>query len=101
MRMAELNQTHRHGLETAVVGGNIRAQSRGQVCAFILGSLAIIGGVIAICVGRDIAGATSALGSLVSLIGLFVYSHRKQSAERGKRREELRTPLQPPPRDET
>ena len=42
--MAESQLQHRQSLESAVVNGNVAAQSRGQIMGFILGLVAILGG---------------------------------------------------------
>jgi hypothetical protein len=43
--MAESQMQHRQSLESTVVNGNVTAQRRGQVMGFVLGLVAILGGI--------------------------------------------------------
>ena len=88
--MAEAQQRHRHELESAVVKGNVRAQSRGQWFGLILGVLAIGGGIGLIAFDKDTAGLTAIIVAFVSLAGVFVYGKVEQEKERARKREEMR-----------
>jgi uncharacterized membrane protein len=54
--MAENQQGHRHHLEKTVIEGNVRAAKRGQIFAFVLGTLGIVIGGSLIALGKDIQG---------------------------------------------
>lgn len=84
--MAESQSQHRHGLEQAVVSGNIAAEKRGQICAFLLGLGAIGGGVVLIALGKDVQGLVSIMGALTTLAGVFIWGRRQQAKERAAKR---------------
>lgn len=100
--MAESQLRHRQALESAVVMGNVKAQARGQVFAFGLGALAIVGGIGLIAFDKPVEGLVSIISALVVLAGVFVYGRWEQSQERARKRQELkdasaqgRLPLEP------
>ncbi len=86
--MAESQQQHRQGLETAVVLGNVGAQTRGQFIAAAIALLSIGGGIWLIARDKDIQGLVAILGTLVTLAGVFVYSRHEQAEERKQKRQE-------------
>ena len=89
MSMAESQLRHRQSLESAVVQGNIRAEARGQVFAFILGVIAILGGIVLIASGKDVQGLAAIIGAFVTLAGVFVYGRWQQQRERERKRQEV------------
>lgn len=88
--MAESQMRHRHGLESAVVNGNVEAQARGQLFAFALGLLAIGGGIGLIAFGKNTEGLVSIIAALTAYAGVFIYGKREQRLERDRKRRELR-----------
>ncbi len=90
--MARSQQTHRQGLETAVVRGNIAAEERGQIFAFILGLVVVVGGITLIAFGKPVSGLTSIITAFVTLAGVFIYGRWQQKRERQNKREELNNP---------
>lgn len=73
---------HRMELEKAVVytgAGNTR---RGQAFAFILSLIVIIGGFGLILLDKNIFGITAILGSLATLVGVFIYGNKSKKKER-------------------
>ncbi|HEV8657624.1 MAG TPA: DUF2335 domain-containing protein [Thermoanaerobaculia bacterium] len=95
-RMAEKNQEHRHELETKVIEGNVRAQSRGQWFMFFISVLAITGGVYLISIGKDATGLGIIIGDLVGLVGLFVYADVSKKKELRDKGTQLTKPLSGP-----
>lgn len=87
--MAENQAAHRMKLEELVIRGNISAQSRGSIFAFILGVIGIGGGIWLIGSGRDTAGLTSLIGSLATLLAVFIIGRYKQERERQKKQSEV------------
>ena len=63
--MAESQMLHRQSLESAVVLGNIKAQSGGQTKAFILGLIAILGGIGLIAFDKNSAGLAAIMTFLL------------------------------------
>ncbi|MGI8784222.1 MAG: DUF2335 domain-containing protein [Acidobacteriota bacterium] len=97
--MAEKQSAHRQDLERTVVRGNVNAERRGQICAFVLGAIAIGGGIYLIATGKDVQGLVAILGALGALAGVFVYGRRRQEKEREKKRQEVENPQLPIPFD--
>ena len=94
--MAEQQAAHRRELETRVVESKLAASARGQTLAFILGLLALTGGVTLVALDKDLGGLTTIIAALSGLTSVFVYGRRKESEERKQKRAGL-----PPSSDET
>jgi uncharacterized membrane protein len=94
--MAEGQMRHRQALESAVVNGNVEAQRRGQVMGFILGLVAILGGIGLIAFDKDTQGLSAIITAFVALAGVFVYGRFEQRRERDRKREELRQAAENP-----
>lgn len=88
--MAESQLRHRQDLERAVVHGNVRAEHRGQVFAFILGLVAIVGGVALIALNKDAQGLVAIITAFAALAGVFVYGRWQQQREREQKRQEVK-----------
>ena len=88
--MVESQLQHRQGLESAVVNGNLSAQSRSQIFAFLLGVLAIGGGIGLIAFDKPTSGLTAIIAAFVALAGTFIYGRYEQKQERERKRQELK-----------
>ena len=75
--------------EGLVVRGNIRAETRGQIAAFLLGLVAIVGGIGLIGYDKDVQGLTAMIAAFVALAGVFIYGRRQQERERERKRREI------------
>jgi uncharacterized membrane protein len=96
IKMAEGQALHRQGLEQAVVQSKIDNERRGQWCAFVLGMTGVIGAVLLLAMGRDLAGFGIFVVSLGSLIGVFIVAQRTQAKELDEKRknaQSVRTPV--------
>jgi Predicted membrane protein (DUF2335) len=62
VKMAENQSNHRRALE-----------SRGQIFAFVLAFVAIVGGMGLIADGRSVEGLVPLVAAIGGLIGLFIY----------------------------
>lgn len=89
VKMAENQAEHRQGLERHVVHRNASNERLGQVFAFILGLVAIVGGIYLIATGNDVQGLTSIIAALGSLAGVFIYGRYQQRKEREQQRGSL------------
>lgn len=78
LRQVEENGKHRRRLESAVVGADLRLESRGQWFAFLLALTALAGGIGLIAFGKPIAGASIAIIAVGPLAGMFVWTKRKE-----------------------
>ena len=90
LTMAETQAKHRHSLEAAVVNGNVAAEKRGQIFAFLLGLVAIIGGIVLIAFNKNAEGLTSIITAFTALAGIFVYGRWQQRQEREQKRREMK-----------
>lgn len=82
IKMAEEQSEHRKELEKKVIDSDIARSKWGQVLGFIiaiagLGVSAIIG-----VYGNAIAGGIIGVGTLASLVGVFMYGSKTRSKER-------------------
>jgi uncharacterized membrane protein len=82
LAMAERQSQHRETIESQVVTGNIDSQKRGTIFGFILALVTILGGFALVYAGKDTSGMAAIIGSLVSLVSVFVYARHKQAKER-------------------
>lgn len=85
--MAESQAVHRQHLEKRALDSNINAQTRGQYLAFAIVMVAIIGGFVLIWNDKDTFGIAAILGSLASLVAVFVVGRTKQKQELTKKAE--------------
>ena len=96
MALAESQLQHRQALEGAIVNNNIKSQQRGQVYAFALGFVTILGGIGLIAFDKDAYGLAAIVTAFVGLAGIFIYSRREQERERGQKRREMREAAENP-----
>lgn len=89
LSMAESQVAHRHAIESHVVRSNVSRESLGQYIGAALATLIIVGGFIAIFTNHSTAGLSVLLPGLVGLVGLFVYSQRRERSELRAARREL------------
>jgi len=89
LAMAESQSQHRQGLEKAVVEGNLRHESLGQVFAFIIALAAVSGSLALLWAGRSVEGLTGMLGTLATLAGVFVYGRWSKQRELAEKRERI------------
>lgn len=94
--MADRQMQHRHGLENRVVDSNIKLAKRGQIFAYSLGVIGLGGGMFLIHAGLELWGGTAFLGSLASLIAVFIYGQKKQEKELTEKRGLMEVPSQKP-----
>ncbi len=96
LSMAEEQQRHRVQMEDrgqqAAIERDKRAMNRGFVLALVLMLLS----AFALYLGSDLAGFGFVATSVVSLAGVFLYSHRSTRQELREKREALQKPAIPP-----
>lgn len=90
IRRMEAQSEHRHGLENRKIDADIRSEKRGQIYAFILAGLAIIGSFYLIATGKDRLGIGTFITTFASLIGVFIFGKVKQGRELALKRKEMR-----------
>lgn len=82
MASLEKQQNHRMELEKTVIKTDALRSLRGQVFAFILAAIAIIGGIVLLLKGLNIAGLSVLVGTTTTLSGAFIYGKRQNRKER-------------------
>ena len=88
IKMAEDQSSHRKDLERKVIESDIARSKWGQVLGFLI---AIIGLGVSAAVsiyGNAIAGGIIGVGTLASLVGVFMYGAKTRSVERIEKRGE-------------
>ncbi len=80
--MAENQSSHRQKIETKVINSDILNSKLGLIFGFIIGLVGIIGGVYVVVHDKAFAGGFIITGTLVSLVGTFVYGSRQRRSER-------------------
>jgi len=89
IKRMESQSEHRHGLENRKIDADIKSEKRGQIFAFILAGLAIIGSFYLIATGKDRLGIGTFITTFASLIAVFIVGKVKQSRELAQRRKEM------------
>ena len=87
LRLAEEQSEHRKGLERKVIESDIERSRWGQILGFVI---AIVGlGVSAYIsvYGNPWAGGVIGVGTLASLVGVFMYGSTTRSRERSEKEE--------------
>lgn len=82
IKMAEMQFAHRTELEKKVITSDIAQSKRGQILGF---GIAIVGLVVAGWIsiyGNEWAGGIIGVGTLASLVGVFMYGSQVRSQER-------------------
>lgn len=92
----ESQTAHRQGLENRTINANIRNEKRGQLYAFILSALAILGAFYLIAAGKDRYGIYIFITTFASLVTIFVVGKVQQSRELARSRREMQRLLPPP-----
>ncbi len=77
--MAEGETKHRRSIEERVVKHNVLLAQMGQVFAFLLGAIGLLGGVYCVAIGQA-WGASIVIGSLASLVSVFIWGKKPPSA---------------------
>ena len=93
--MAESQHAHRLGLEKHVIHSNVAAQKLGTVLGFIVAMTVVIGGTWLVHEGKSGQGLAAILASLVSLVGVFVYSKREQQKDLAQKTQALASTATP------
>jgi len=77
LTMAEGEQKHRHGMEERDLKYRASLIGLGQILGFILGLAAIVGGIVLLALGKNIAGFGTLILAVASLTGAFLYGRRQ------------------------
>lgn len=81
LALAEGQVAHRQQMERDVVASGIRLEQRGQVLAFVLGFVAILGGIVLVALDKSVAGFATVITAIAGLVGVGVWSRISQARE--------------------
>jgi len=90
MKMAEVQQTHRHDLERTVVHGNVKAEHRGQWMGLFISVFVIAAGTYLAATGKQITGGLLVGVDVVALASVFVYGKHVQRRELDEKKESVK-----------
>jgi len=76
--MAENQSVHRKELEKKVIESDIARSKWGQILGFIIAIIGLIGAVVISIIGNAWAGGIIGLGTLGSLVGVFMYGSKER-----------------------
>lgn len=86
MKMAELEQCHRHEIEKSISSANIEMARKefmerrlGQIFALIIGLVVISCGTYCILNGHPVAGGIVGSGGVVGLVSAFIYGRKTEN----------------------
>ncbi len=86
IRMAEEQFAHRTELEKKVINSDIARSKWGQILGFIIALVGLIVSAIVAIYGSAVAGGIIGVGTLASLVGVFMYGSKSRSSERETKR---------------
>jgi len=95
MKMSEAQSSHRIALEKTVVGSQQRQEERGQYFALIIALSFGGGGLYAALNGQPWFGGIIAGTTLVSIVGIFIYSKKESEKELSDKRKAAMPPPAP------
>ena len=85
IKMAEDQSLHRRDLESRVIESDISRSKWGQVLGFCIAICGLGASVIVAIYGSAIAGGVIGVGTLASLVGVFMYGSKSRDTERDKK----------------
>ena len=89
IKMAEGQFEHRKELERKVIDSDIARSKWGQILGFFIAIFGITASGIISIYGNPIGGVVLGVGTLASLVGVFMYGSNTRSKEREKKRSEV------------
>lgn len=82
IKMAEEQSTHRKDLERKVIDSDIARSKWGQILGFCIAVVGLAVAALIAIFGNAIAGGVIGVGTLASLVGVFMYGSSTRSKER-------------------
>ncbi len=79
--------THRQKLEAKYLDAAIANIKRGQIFAFIVAVIVLVGSMVLIGLGAQLIGFAMVIASLAALVGVFVYTRKGQAQQLGDARQ--------------
>jgi len=89
IKMAEEQSAHRKELEKKVIESDISRSKWGQILGFVIAIVGLAVSALVAIYGSAVAGGIIGVGTLASLVGVFMYGSKTRSKEReGKSKDE-------------
>lgn len=88
IKMAEEQSAHRKDLEQKVISSDIARSKWGQILGFVIAISGLIVSAVISIYGNAIAGGIIGVGTLASLVGVFMYGSTTRSKEREVKKSE-------------
>ena len=85
IKTAEGQFVHRTELERKLIESDIVRSKWGQILGFIIAIVGLLGTVVVSIFGSGVVGAVIGVGTLASLVGVFMYGSKTRSEERVKK----------------
>ena len=85
IKTAEGQFVHRTELERKLIESDIVRSKWGQILGFIIAIVGLLGAVVVSIFGSGVVGAVIGVGTLASLVGVFMYGSKTRSEERVKK----------------
>ena len=82
LAMAEKQSRHRREMEASVIGSDVRNSRLGLYFGFSIGVCGLVCSVVIAIFGQPWAAGLIGVGTLVSLVGTFVYGSKQRREER-------------------
>ena len=82
IKMAEEQSAHRKDLEQKVISSDIARSKWGQILGFVIAISGLVVSTLVSIYGNAIAGGIIGVGTLASLVGVFMYGSTTRSKER-------------------
>lgn len=88
IKMAEEQFSHRKELEKKVIESDIARSKWGQMLGFLIAIVGLAASALVAIYGNAIAGSVLGVGTLASLVGVFMYGATTRSKERMEKKAE-------------
>ena len=82
IKMAEDQSRHRRDLEKRVIESDLSRSKWGQILGFVIAIAGLAVSAVVAIYGNAIAGGVIGLGTLATLVGVFMYGAKTRSQER-------------------
>lgn len=82
IKMAEDQSIHRKELEKKVINSDIARSKWGQILGFVISVIGLLAAALIAIYGNAVAGGIIGVGTLASLVSVFMYGSRVRSKER-------------------
>lgn len=82
IKMAEEQAAHRKALERKVIESDVNRSMWGQILGFCIAIVGLVVSAVIAVFGSALAGSVIGVGTLASLVGVFMYGARTRKEER-------------------